>query len=923
MHQTVREFFLSAHRDLSFGFSQNIHDVHAMISRSCLRYLMLCAKETPFPGARSNPKSWTPSHFEKYVSHLNQRPLINYALGHLKEHIGNCIETDFTQLVSELCEQLIGNETYCLLESWITSHLNGSLAHQKRMPSAKNFKNRLLHTATQLKYSRVVEALIIAGAEIDASIQGTRPLLVSAGLGDETTVRLLQNLGAGIESKDGNKRTALHHAASSGHDSTVRTLVENLDANKEAVDKEKQTALHHAALNGHDSTVRMLVETLGANKEAVDRDNRTALHHAALNGHDSTVRMLVETLDANKEAVDAKNWTALHHAALNGHDSTVRMLVETLGANKEAVDRNGRTALHHAASNGHDTTVRMLAENLDAETADAKGNTALHLAAINGHETTVNLLVSELGANRDAEQTPLSIPTPSSQPPVSVKKCVVKPIPWGHEAIKHHETLSPILQKTFRELGFSVYSFTLMLRERSGEDRGNIVLFVWIPPTSTYDKLIPLLQEHCDPLNIEVEIRHGIRRNMGGTESWSSEKPAHFFLSQLHPGAGIKGRWRFGTIGGLLKDTKTGTKYALTCGHVLKSSDEVYSMDTLETAEKICGQIEEREKKFAELDQQREHFEQGPEYENLLVQLHQMNQGEMFFKWQKKQIHQIRENQGLEDMLNMLKVGKVAQLTGAEAVVVRWVIFGRVFALSFLVMSNYHLDGVRKGQDWALMEDDGMVLGSNAARWPAFLGLPSREYMLRESPEPVLSNKVVKMGRSTGFTKGILSAVSVISVDDLTGDLPPVCDNLAVYPVEDVDFAQPGDSGALAFDEDGRVVGMVYSTIDATVAENIDDSEQNPRPVFLESFQDIKQWIKNELHIDVVLDQDREAPPWWFPPQGLEQEEVEKEVVEEEVEVEEVEVESAIPVQLHLCESKRSLEGLTVCAKCGGNVKYS
>jgi len=855
MHQTVREFFLSARRDVSFGFLQNVHDVHAMISRSCLRYLMLCAKETPFPEARSNPKSWKSSHFEAYVSHLNQRPLINYALGHLKEHIGNCIETDFTQLVSELCEQLTGNATYCLLESWIPSHLNGSLAPQKSMPSARNFKNRLLHTATRLKYSRVVEALIIAGAEIDASIQGKRPLLVSAGLGDETTVRLLRKLGAGIESKDGNKRTALHHAASSGHDSTVRTLVENLDANKEAVDKEKQTALHHAALNGH--------------------------------------------------------------------DSTVRMLVETLGANKEAVDRNGRTALHHAASNGHDTTVRMLAENLDAETADAKGNTALHLAAINGHETTVNLLVSELGANRDAEQTPLSIPTPSSQPPVSVKKCVVKPIPWGHEAIKHHETLSPILQKTFRELGFSVYSFTLMLRERSGEDRGNIVLFVWIPPTSTYDKLIPLLQEHCDPLNIEVEIRHGIRRNMGGTESWSSEKPAHFFLSQLHPGAGIKGRWRFGTIGGLLKDTKTGTKYALTCGHVLKSSDEVYSMDTLETAEKICGQIEEREKKFAELDQQREHFEQGPEYENLLVQLHQMNQGEMFFKWQKKQIHQIRENQGLEDMLNMLKVGKVAQLTGAEAVVVRWVIFGRVFALSFLVISNYHLDGVRKGQDWALMEDDGMVLGSNAARWPAFLGLPSREYMLRESPEPVLSNKVVKMGRSTGFTKGILSAVSVISVDDLTGDLPPVCDNLAVYPVEDVDFAQPGDSGALAFDEDGRVVGMVYSTIDATVAENIDDSEQNPRPVFLESFQDIKQWIKNELHIDVVLDQDREAPPWWFPPQGLEQEEVEKEVVEEEVEVEEVEVESAIPVQLHLCESKRSLEGLTVCAKCGGNVKYS
>jgi len=495
--------------------------------------------------------------------------------------------------------------------------------------------------------------------------------------------------------------------------------------------------------------------------------------------------------------------------------------------------------------------------------------------------------VRNIGPTR-APWAPLSVPNPAPSLQPSVRKRAAKPIPQGHEAILYHQILSPIVQSIFLKLGFHLYSFTMMLCERYGEDLDNIVLFVWIPPASTYDEpsyqypppiateedLVSCLEERCKPFDVEVEIRHGVRGSMAATEPWGSEKPAgHFFLSQLHLGAGIKGRRYFGTIGGLLIDRKTGKKYALTCGHVLKSSDSVYSMDS-ETVGKVCGQIEAIKsqwlERIAENLQQLEHRRRGPHdthnmLEDLLLkdQLHELKQASIFFKWQEKQIEQVRRIESQEKLLNVLRIGKVE----AKAKVVRWVNAGKVFALSFLELSDYVLDGKWKGQDWALMEADGIVPGSNAARWPTWLGFPGRHHTLCETPEPAKDKmSVVKMGRSTGFTDGKLSTVPVIS-GVISKDGPLVCADLAVYPVGDVDFAQPGDSGALAFDEYGGVVGMVYSGIRPMVVENIDDLKQNPCPIFLESFHDIKSWIKEELGMDVELDTDYGAPPWWTPPQ--------------------------------------------------------
>ena len=51
------------------------------------------------------------------------------------------------------------------------------------------------------------------------------------------------------------------------------------------------TALHKAASNGHEAVVQVLVDE-GADVNAKDDGGRTALHHASLNGHEAIVLLL-------------------------------------------------------------------------------------------------------------------------------------------------------------------------------------------------------------------------------------------------------------------------------------------------------------------------------------------------------------------------------------------------------------------------------------------------------------------------------------------------------------------------------------------------------------------------------------------------------------------------------------------------------
>ena len=314
---------------------------------------MLCTAKAVSIGqvAGGTGQPWTTGHYEAYAKYLSTRPFINYALEYAERHRGRCSQVaGDSELISQLHTKLDDSPAACIFGSWIPGH--------EQQDDGKNFRAALLHAAARMKCPQVVEALLIAGAEIDADEDGKTPLIVTAESGDLETARVLLNRGALIGAKDGNGQTALHLAATNGHGPVSGLLIDR-GADKEAKDEEHRTALHLAAAKGHNPAIRLLVDR-GANKKAKDVFGWGLLHTAAWNDQETTIQMLVKTLNANKEERDNSGWTALHVAAMNGCDAASRFLIEHLDADREAKDDVGWTALHFAAALGLEETAQLL-----------------------------------------------------------------------------------------------------------------------------------------------------------------------------------------------------------------------------------------------------------------------------------------------------------------------------------------------------------------------------------------------------------------------------------------------------------------------------------------------------------------------------------------------------------------------------------
>ena len=401
MHQTVREFFRSNGPTAHSKFRMSHNDAHMRISTTCVRYLMLCASKATSIGQAAGDKPWTPEQFEAYARYLSGRPFFNYALGFFKRHLQECggFSGD-AELIFQLSKKVNDGLAAYVLGNWIPEAWGQRNLGYKELDYSKDFRAKLLHTATRMGYPQVVEALLIAGAEVEARLDGKTPLMLAAESGYLTTARVLLDQGALMEARDGNQRLALHLAAANGHGPIVGLLLER-GAYKEARDEKKQTALHLAAAGGHSLVVGLLISQ-GIDKEAKDRGEQTALHLAAANGHAPVIKLLIDR-GANKEAKDRLGWGALHIAAWNGHETVLETLVQSLHLNKEERDQCGWTALHVAAMNGCNTAIRWLIERLgvDKEAKDDVGWTALHFVAALGLEDTAQLLINAMKADRN------------------------------------------------------------------------------------------------------------------------------------------------------------------------------------------------------------------------------------------------------------------------------------------------------------------------------------------------------------------------------------------------------------------------------------------------------------------------------------------------------------------------------------------
>ncbi|KAK6513065.1 hypothetical protein TWF506_009228 [Arthrobotrys conoides] len=220
-----------------------------------------------------------------------------------------------------------------------------------------------------------------------------------------------------IDSRDGNGRTPLSHAASNGNEAIIRALLEqNVDCNYE--DSEGRSPLSYAIQAGHEAAVQLLLEK-GADVGIGTYSWGTILHSAVTSGKEAIVRLLLEkSVDINMRNMDGE--TALHKAAYSGDKTMVQLFLDG-SADADPKDHDGFTPLFEAASRGHLKIVQQLLATgkVDPDSKDNYGRTPLLSAAEAGHQGVVLELLSIKHVNPDSRdnrgKTPLSAACDSSK----------------------------------------------------------------------------------------------------------------------------------------------------------------------------------------------------------------------------------------------------------------------------------------------------------------------------------------------------------------------------------------------------------------------------------------------------------------------------------------------------------------------------
>lgn len=228
---------------------------------------------------------------------------------------------------------------------------------------------------------------------------GRTPLHVATRGGQLAVVEALVGAGADVNASDNDGARPAHSAAYRGHDAILRFLLAH-GAQPNAVDKRGNTALVYALSASRRSIVQMLLAA-GADVNRKDNWGSPPLQGAVRRGMlDEAAAMLERGADI--DATGYNGSTAVHLAIENGHRDVLDLLLAR-GADTTIADEAGDTPLHSAAIHGDPAMLAaLLAKPHVLETKNKLGRTPLHLAAAGGYVAVVNQLL-EKGAARDAK----------------------------------------------------------------------------------------------------------------------------------------------------------------------------------------------------------------------------------------------------------------------------------------------------------------------------------------------------------------------------------------------------------------------------------------------------------------------------------------------------------------------------------------
>ena len=184
------------------------------------------------------------------------------------------------------------------------------------------------------------------------------PLYYAARLGFQDLAEcLITKDPEHVNARGGKEMTPMHGAASRGHVNILRLLQEQ-GADVGSRNRYGETPLHGASWSGKLDAGQCLLD-LGADINARNEDNWTPLFHAIFHGHTEFARMLLRR-GAAIEARSVFGSTALHAAVRGGDVQAVRLLLE-YGADVNARDSRGRTPCQCKSTLGQEM-VWLLAE---------------------------------------------------------------------------------------------------------------------------------------------------------------------------------------------------------------------------------------------------------------------------------------------------------------------------------------------------------------------------------------------------------------------------------------------------------------------------------------------------------------------------------------------------------------------------------
>uniref|UniRef100_A0A665WHX2 Inversin n=1 Tax=Echeneis naucrates TaxID=173247 RepID=A0A665WHX2_ECHNA len=216
-----------------------------------------------------------------------------------------------------------------------------------------------LHYGAQSNNAETVGVLLShPSVKDEPDLEGRTAFMWAAGKGSDDVIRTMLTLAPHIDINMADKYggTALHAASLSGHVSTVKLLLEKR-AMVDSLDVMKHTPLFRACEMGHRDVILTLIKG-SAHVDLVDVDGHTALHWAALGGNAEVCQILMEN-GISPNVQDQAGRTPLQCAAYGGYITCMAVLMEN-NADPNIQDKEGRTALHWSCNNGYLDAVKLL-----------------------------------------------------------------------------------------------------------------------------------------------------------------------------------------------------------------------------------------------------------------------------------------------------------------------------------------------------------------------------------------------------------------------------------------------------------------------------------------------------------------------------------------------------------------------------------